>query len=83
MADDRCVLPGDAGDTEPPAGPAEGRSTGRWLNRGTAERLLAGETADNAVAPAHRHEADRLARTLGALAAMSAPPVPEDEELPG
>lgn len=89
MADDRCVFPGDAGDagntgnTEPPAGPAGGRSTGRWLNRETAERLLAGEAADNAVAPAHRDEADRLARTLGALAAMSAPPVPEDEELPG
>ncbi|MEV6616107.1 hypothetical protein AB0N31_20035 [Streptomyces sp. NPDC051051] len=83
MADDRCVFPGDAGGTEPPAGPAEGRSTGRWLTRETAERLLDGETADNAVAPAHRHEADRLARTLGALAAMSAPPAPEDEELPG
>ncbi|MFE9676063.1 hypothetical protein ACFYO5_18330 [Streptomyces sp. NPDC006259] len=80
MADDRSVFPGDA---EPPAGRAVGRSTGRWLNRETAERLLTGEAADNAVAPAHRDEADRLARTLDALAAMSAAPVPEDEELPG
>ncbi|MFE7647379.1 hypothetical protein [Streptomyces phaeoluteigriseus] len=80
MADDRSVLPGDG---EPPTG-AAGRSDGRWLNRETAERLLDGEAADNAVAPAHRAEADRLARTLGALAAMSAAaPVPDDEELPG
>ncbi|MCF4140026.1 hypothetical protein L1856_29175 [Streptomyces sp. Tue 6430] len=83
MADDRHVFPEDAQEAESPAGPARGRSTGRWLNRETAERLLAGEAADNAVAPAHRDEADRLARTLGALAAMSAPPVREDEELPG
>jgi hypothetical protein len=81
MADDRRVFPGDG---EPATGPAAGRSDGRWLNRETAERLLAGEAADNAVAPAHRAEADRLARTLGALAAMSAAaPVPDDEELPG
>ncbi|MFG3516453.1 hypothetical protein [Streptomyces bobili] len=81
MADERSVFPGDG---EPPTGPAAGSSDGRWLNRETAERLLAGEAADNAVAPAHRAEADRLARTLGALAAMSAAaPVPDDEELPG
>ncbi|MFD5267027.1 hypothetical protein [Streptomyces sp. NPDC058335] len=80
MADDRCVFPGDG----EPAGPAAGRSNGRWLNRETAERLLTGEAADNAVAPAHRAEADRLARTLDALAALSAAaPVPDDEELPG
>ncbi|MEU0340533.1 hypothetical protein ABZ092_16645 [Streptomyces bobili] len=81
MADDPSVFPGDG---EPPTGPAAGRSDGRWLNRETAERLLTGEAVDNAVAPAHRAEADRLARTLGALAAMSAAaPVPDDEELPG
>ncbi|MEU9664954.1 hypothetical protein AB0E25_05080 [Streptomyces bobili] len=81
MADDRNVFPGDG---EPPTGPAAGRSDGRWLNRETAERLLTGEAVDNAVAPVHRAEADRLARTLGALAAMSAAaPVPDDEELPG
>ncbi|MFF8969542.1 hypothetical protein [Streptomyces sp. NPDC014995] len=49
----------------------------------TAERLLRGEAPDNAVDPAHRDEADRLARTLGTLAALSAVPAPADEELPG
>ncbi|MEV5435722.1 hypothetical protein AB0K80_06755 [Streptomyces sp. NPDC052682] len=50
----------------------------RWLDRETAERLLSGEPLD-AVDPAAREQAQRLARTLGAL---SAPP-PASEELPG
>ncbi|GKQ40936.1 hypothetical protein [Streptomyces sp. A012304] len=73
MADDRCVFPGDG---ESPTG----RNPRRWLDRETAERLLNGESPDNAVAPEHRTEADRLARTLAALAA---PALPLDEELPG
>lgn len=55
----------------------------RWLDRETAERLLRGESPDNAVDGAAREEAERLARTLGALSALSAGPVPDDEELPG
>ncbi|MFI8217673.1 hypothetical protein [Streptomyces sp. NPDC085932] len=51
----------------------------RWLDRETAERLLSGEPPE-AVDGAHRGEAERLARTLGAL---SAPPPPTSEELPG
>lgn len=50
----------------------------RWLDRDTAERLLSGlppEAAD----PAAREQAERLARTLGALA----PPPLTCEELPG
>ncbi|MFG2572731.1 hypothetical protein [Streptomyces sp. NPDC048481] len=46
----------------------------RWLDRETAERLLRGESPDNAVDGAAREEAERLARTLGALAALSDPP---------
>ncbi|WP_426568885.1 hypothetical protein [Streptomyces canus] len=84
MADERCVFPGDA---ESPRGSAAGRGPGRrpghWLDRTTAERLLSGETPDNAVDPSHRDEAERLTRTLGALAALSAEPAPADEELPG
>ncbi|MEV1066591.1 hypothetical protein [Streptomyces sp. NPDC050263] len=52
----------------------------RWLDRETAERLLRGESPDIAVA---REEAERLARTLGALSALAAEPLPADEELPG
>ncbi|MGC9495329.1 hypothetical protein [Streptomyces sp. WG7] len=51
----------------------------RWLDRETAEILLRGESLE-AVAPADRDRAERLARALGAL---SAPPVPSGEELPG
>ncbi|MFD7342996.1 hypothetical protein ACFV9K_01585, partial [Streptomyces pharetrae] len=51
----------------------------RWLDRETAERLLRGESPD-AVDPAARDQAERLAETLGAL---SAPPPPTSEELPG
>ncbi|MFI7500280.1 hypothetical protein ACIBVL_17610 [Streptomyces sp. NPDC049687] len=55
----------------------------RWLDRETTERLLRGESPTDAVAPAAREEAERLARTLGALAALGAEPFPADEELPG
>ncbi|MFJ8188549.1 hypothetical protein ACIQ8D_01940 [Streptomyces sp. NPDC096094] len=51
----------------------------RWLDRETAELLLRGESPQ-AVDPAARERAERLA---GALAALSAPPVPTSEELPG
>ncbi|MFR9796309.1 hypothetical protein ACL02U_10455 [Streptomyces sp. MS06] len=44
----------------------------RWLDRGTAERLLRGEPLD-AVEPRARNEAERLAETLRELAATSAP----------
>ncbi|MFD9431717.1 hypothetical protein [Streptomyces sp. NPDC060002] len=61
----------------------------RWLDREAAERLLRGESPDNAVPAvdaAAREEAERLARTLAALSALAAPaaePLPADEELPG
>jgi hypothetical protein len=80
MADERSVFPGDG---ESPGDSAPRRGSGRWLDRATAERLLRGDAPDNAVDPAHRDEAERLARTLGALAALSAEPAPADEELPG
>ncbi|MGP3733997.1 hypothetical protein ACTWJ9_12330 [Streptomyces sp. GDS52] len=51
----------------------------RWLNRETAERLLNGEPPE-AADPATRDQAERLARTLGAL---SSPPPSAGEELPG
>ncbi|MFB7928901.1 hypothetical protein ACFC4C_07300 [Streptomyces sp. NPDC056039] len=51
----------------------------RWLDRETAERLLSGEPLE-AVDGADRGEAERLARTLGALSAS--PPL-TSEELPG
>jgi hypothetical protein len=76
MADERCVFPGDA---ESHSGAAAGRTPGRWLNAETAERLLRGESLDNAVEPAARDEAERLAKTLGAL---SVDP-PSSAELPG
>ncbi|MFF3739523.1 hypothetical protein [Streptomyces sp. NPDC002566] len=80
MADERCAHPED---DEPSGDPAARRRPGRWLDGRTAERLLDGDAPDNAVAPAHRDEAERLARTLNALAALADPPVPPDEELPG
>lgn len=61
----------------------------RWLDRETAERLLRGESPDNAVDGPAREEAERLVRTLGALSALSAlsaqaaEPLRDDEELPG
>ncbi|MFE1028700.1 hypothetical protein ACFW5I_29755 [Streptomyces sp. NPDC058818] len=51
----------------------------RWLDRETAEILLRGESLE-AVDPAARDRAERLA---GALGALSAPPVPTSGELPG
>ncbi|MEU7253325.1 hypothetical protein AB0A87_35185, partial [Streptomyces sp. NPDC045251] len=51
----------------------------RWLDRETAEILLRGESLE-AVDPAARDRAERLAEALGAL---TAPPVPASEELPG
>ncbi|MFE9439591.1 hypothetical protein ACFYO2_11355 [Streptomyces sp. NPDC006602] len=50
----------------------------RWLDRETAERLLSGESLD-AVDAADRDQAERLAKTLGAL---SVDP-PASVELPG
>ncbi|MFJ5301466.1 hypothetical protein [Streptomyces sp. NPDC088350] len=63
MADERCAFPGD---TESAGGSAAGRSPGRWLDRETAELLLRGESLE-AVDPAVRDQAERLAKTLGAL----------------
>ncbi|GAB2860701.1 hypothetical protein GCM10027074_29770 [Streptomyces deserti] len=51
----------------------------RWLDRETAERLLSGEPPE-AVDPAARDRAERLAKMLGAL---STPPPLTSEELPG
>ncbi|WP_406258445.1 hypothetical protein [Streptomyces nigra] len=51
----------------------------RWLDRETAERLLRGEPLE-AVDPADRDQAERLAKTLEAL---TAEPAPACEELPG
>lgn len=51
----------------------------RWLDRETAEILLRGESLE-AVDPAARHRAERLAEALGALAAA---PAPTSEEMPG
>ncbi|MEJ1197162.1 MULTISPECIES: hypothetical protein [unclassified Streptomyces] len=51
----------------------------RWLDRETAEILLRGESLE-AVDPAARDRAERLA---GALGALSVPPVPTSGELPG
>ncbi|GHD11538.1 hypothetical protein GCM10010313_34800 [Streptomyces violarus] len=51
----------------------------RWLDRETAERLLSGEPLE-AVDGADQGQAERLARTLGALSAS--PPL-TSEELPG
>jgi len=68
MADERSAFPGDTP-----------RTPGRWLDRETAELLLRGESLE-AVDPAARDQADRLARTLGAL---SVEPSPAKVELPG
>jgi hypothetical protein len=51
----------------------------RWLDRETAEILLRGESLE-AVDPAVRDRAERLA---GALGALSGPPAATSEELPG
>ncbi|MEV6960042.1 hypothetical protein AB0M97_12730 [Streptomyces sp. NPDC051207] len=51
----------------------------RWLDRGTAERLLSGEPLE-AVDAAAREQVEQLAETLGAL---SAPPPLTSDELPG
>ncbi|MFC7819150.1 hypothetical protein ACFUTR_31530 [Streptomyces sp. NPDC057367] len=51
----------------------------RWLDRETTEILLRGESLE-AVDPAVRDRAERLAEALGAL---TVPPVPTSEELPG
>lgn len=51
----------------------------RWLDRGTAERLLSGEPPE-AADPDARDQAERLAATLRAL---SAPPPAAGEGLPG
>lgn len=51
-----------------------------WLDAETAERLLRGESLDNAVDAAARDEAERLAKTLGAL---TVDPPPPSAELPG
>jgi hypothetical protein len=55
------------------------RTPGRWLDRETAELLLRGESLE-AVDPAARDQAERLARTLGALAVE---PTSGKAELPG
>ncbi|WP_053084777.1 hypothetical protein [Streptomyces viridochromogenes] len=51
----------------------------RWLDRETAERLLRGESLE-AVDPADRDQAERLAKTLEAL---TAEPLLSSAELPG
>ncbi|CAL9474861.1 hypothetical protein [Streptomyces sp. enrichment culture] len=51
----------------------------KWLDRGTAERLLRGESLE-AVDPSARDQAERLSRALGALSAEAAPAT---GELPG
>ncbi|MFD7561782.1 hypothetical protein ACFV7O_01180 [Streptomyces tendae] len=51
----------------------------KWLDRETAELLLRGEPLEGAD-PASR---DRAGRLVVALSALSAPPVPAGEELPG
>lgn len=76
MADERRVRPED---TESAGDSVAGRTPGRWLDRGTAERLLRGESPENVDATA-RDQAERLAETL---AALSARPTPADIELPG
>ncbi|MER7926475.1 hypothetical protein ABTY96_25545 [Streptomyces sp. NPDC096057] len=76
MADERSAFPGD---TESAGGSAAGRAPGRWLDRETAELLLRGESLES-VDPATRDQAERLARTLGALAVE---PSQTKVELPG
>ncbi|MFI5793371.1 hypothetical protein [Streptomyces sp. NPDC051677] len=55
----------------------------RWLDRETAERLLRGESPGRPLDGPAEEQAERLARTLGALSALAAEPLPADEELPG
>jgi len=55
----------------------------RWLDRATAERLLSGESLEASLAsadPEARDQAERLAKTLGAL---SVDTPPSSAELPG
>ncbi|MEU3280096.1 hypothetical protein [Streptomyces antibioticus] len=58
-----------------------------WLDRETAERLLRGASADDAVGPTaskvDRDEAEQLVRTLAALSSLVDAPVPDAGELPG
>lgn len=68
MADERCVYP----EGEP-------LTPGQWLDLETAELLLRGESPE-AVDPAVRDQADRLAKTLESLTAQPARP---GVELPG
>ncbi|MFE7229606.1 extensin [Streptomyces sp. NPDC057596] len=53
----------------------------RWLDRDTAERLLRGEPLDT-VDITVRHQAERLAKALGALSAESYPPPPAARAFP-
>ncbi|WP_051741691.1 hypothetical protein [Streptomyces xylophagus] len=76
MADERSAFPGDP---ESAGGSAAGRTPGRWLDRETAELLLRGGSLE-AVDPAVRDQAERLAKTLGAL---SVEHPPGGAELPG
>ncbi|MDX2675563.1 hypothetical protein [Streptomyces soliscabiei] len=55
----------------------------RWLDRETAERLLRGESPGHGLEGPAEEQAERLARTLAALSAPAAEPLPADEELPG
>ncbi|MEU6350023.1 hypothetical protein ABZ896_11915 [Streptomyces sp. NPDC047072] len=68
MADESCVYP----EGEPP-------TPGQWLDLETAELLLRGESPE-AVDPAARDQADRLAKTLESLTAQ---PARAGVELPG
>ncbi|MET9056530.1 hypothetical protein ABZX99_01760 [Streptomyces antibioticus] len=58
-----------------------------WLDRETAERLLRGASADDAVGPAaskvDRDEAEQLVRTLAALSSLADAPAADTGELPG
>lgn len=76
MADERCVYPEDA---ESSSGSGAGRNPDRWLDPGTAERLLRGESLET-VDAAVRDQAERLAKTLEAL---TAEPVSAGGALPG
>ncbi|MEU3550762.1 hypothetical protein [Streptomyces longwoodensis] len=59
----------------------------RWLDGEAAERLLRGESPDDAVPPAAREQAERLSRTLDALSASltgsaAAEPAPASASAP-
>ena len=76
MADERCAFPGDS---ESAGGSAAVPAPDRWLDRETAELLLRGESLE-AVDPASRDQAERLAKTLDGLIVES--PL-SSAELPG